>query len=111
VNKGKAKEAISEIGDRLGLGPFRTEFKEFLGLQGLHKEFCDGASWQAFLYHYAGVIQDCPLVCHATALPSWHFDEVVLVGEPEEVVEVGKVRIHWQFLLKGQPIGVWFAHA
>jgi len=111
LNKGNVKDAIREIGERLGLGPFRTEFRRFLEFHGLYKEFCDGGEpWLAFLYHYAGVIQDCPLVCHAAALPNWHFDEVVLVGDPGDLSSADKISIQWEFLLKGQPVALWIAH-
>jgi hypothetical protein len=110
LSKGQAKEAIQKIGERLGLEPFRVEFRQFLELLGLYKEFCDGDSWLAFLYHYSQVIRDCLLVSRAAALPSWHFNELVLVGGPEDLGDEGKICIQWELLLKGRSVGLWLAH-
>jgi hypothetical protein len=95
-------EASQKLAEKLGLESFRADFRRFLEHHGLPGSFCDGDSWFDFLYHYVRVIQDCPLVCKAKTQHDWKFDEVVLVGDPDDTWSADRVAIQWELLKDGR---------
>jgi hypothetical protein len=60
------------------LDTFRQQFKKFLQAYNLPTAICDeDRRWHEFLKHYAGVIEDGSLSCHAKAHPLTLVKEVI----------------------------------
>jgi len=108
LNNSNPQASLKELGERLGLMPFQAEFRKFLRLYGIDGSYCDGNWWFNFLYQYSRVIQDCPLEC--VAVPGWHFDRVALV-DPDDTVTADRLYVQWEFMLKGQQIGLWIVNS
>jgi hypothetical protein len=55
---------MGRLGPALAMTNFRNELNAYLHSQGLDPSTPDDdGKWAAFLKHYAGVIEDCPLQC------------------------------------------------
>jgi hypothetical protein len=94
---------MGRLGPVLTMSNFRNELNTYLRLQGLDPSTPnENDNWAAFLTHYAGVIEDCPLRCVSQGLQ--YVDEVtikVLEMLPPSAAAAGfRLAIEWSWKSK-----------